>query len=164
MEAEIFFGRRVTCRKKHSSGSLGKFRKKKKSKSEPKSQNRDAEERDIEQGYPMCTRKNVHDPAWERSWGALGGAFLSLGGRMGCPSKIGTGRGNHLWIPVAAISSIQFRRFIFYIAFPFCVPKENFVRCYPWFWLCLGELREVGWWVRRCGADGESQNLVKLVS
>ena len=64
MEAEIFFGRRVTYRKKHSSGFLGKIRKKKKkSKPEPKSQDRDAEERDSEWGCPVCTRENVPDRA-----------------------------------------------------------------------------------------------------
>lgn len=33
--------------------------------------------------------------------------------------------------PTTAISSIQFKCFIFYIAFPFRIPKQNFVRCYP---------------------------------
>ena len=52
MEAEFFFGGRVTWREQHSSGSLGKV------KSEPKSQNRDAEERGAKQECPICGRKN----------------------------------------------------------------------------------------------------------
>ena len=60
MEAEIFFGRRVTYRKKHSSGSLGKIRKKKKVKIRAQiSEQR--YRRDTEEGCPMYTRKNASD-------------------------------------------------------------------------------------------------------
>ena len=63
MEAEIFFGRRVTYRKKHSSGSLGKIRKKKKKK-KVKIRAQISEQkyrRDTEEGCPMYTRKNASD-------------------------------------------------------------------------------------------------------
>ena len=58
MEAEIFFGRRVTCRKKHSSGSLGKFRKKKKSQNQSPNLRTEMQKREtLSRGAPYAQGK-----------------------------------------------------------------------------------------------------------
>lgn len=169
MEAEFFFGGIVALQ-----WVLGR-----KVKSQPKSQNRDAEERGTKQACPMCRRERVKGRFASEServagkpWGCIptlewGHKRLPQQHRSRQRLKESEGGRGYLMEeqepPTAAsvIASMQLGCFLFSIAFPFCVPKRNVVRCHP---VALAMFQGVeGGRLKGGEVDGEPQILAELV-